>query len=46
MYLLASSLAVALLDDLFEHPASYSRTIAIREVATAYRVKSSIPAAC
>jgi hypothetical protein len=37
---LASSLAAALLDGLFEHPADYSGTITLRIITTAYRAKT------
>jgi hypothetical protein len=40
------SLAAALLDDLFEHPAGYSGTIAIREITATHRAKPSFPATC
>jgi hypothetical protein len=43
---LASSLAAALLDGLFEHPAGYSGTISMRNIATGIAQKSSFPAAC
>jgi hypothetical protein len=43
---LASSLAAALLDGLFEHPAGYSGAIAIREITAAHRAKPSFPAVC
>jgi hypothetical protein len=33
---LASSLAAALLDDIFEHPADYSGAIAIRKITAAH----------
>jgi hypothetical protein len=44
-YLLASSLAAALLDDIFEHPAGYTDGTTLREITAAHRVKPSCPAA-
>jgi hypothetical protein len=43
---LASSLAAALLDNIFEHPADYSGAIAIRKITAAHCVKPSFPATC
>jgi hypothetical protein len=36
----ASSLAAALLDGLFEHPADHSDTITLRIITAAYRIKT------
>ena len=40
MYLLASSLAAALLNGLFEHPAEYLGTITLRIITAACRTKT------
>jgi hypothetical protein len=37
---LASSLAAALLDSLFEHPADYSGTITLRIITAAHHLKT------
>jgi hypothetical protein len=43
---LASLLAAAALDGLFEHPASRSRTGTISKVTVGFESKLSFPAAC
>ena len=43
---LASSLAAALLDDLFEHPADYSGTVAQRIITATCRTKLGFSADC
>jgi hypothetical protein len=43
---LASSLAAASLDRLFEHPAGYSGANTAREIAAAYCAKTELSAAC
>jgi hypothetical protein len=43
---LASSLAAALLDGLFEHPAGYSATIPMRNITTNIAQNPSLSAVC
>jgi len=46
MYLLASSLAAALLNGFFEHPADYSGTITLRIITAACRTKTEFSENC